>query len=249
MQREDSSSSVDAALDLGLDDLRKEGEPPRQPPRERGGPFERCVVACTPAHAFGPAMQSYVENQINMPRKQWIYEVIDGTREQDNVLLDTPDMVFLPDTHALNDGKTINWLAVIKDRSLRSLRDLRGRHVKMLKRVRLLCTEYILANTSWKRHNIMAYVHYLPSVFQLHIHFCAPYGSYTTLDVFKVHPLDSVIGNLDMDGDYYRKATLSTIVVGNAGLLAVYGLNVVRNDYRNVESHEVDPIQWRGILG
>eukprot|EP00960_Hanusia_phi_P064814 765923-Hanusia_phi.AAC.9 len=154
-----------------------------------------------------------------MPRKQWIYEVIEGTREQDNVLIDNSDMVFLPDTHALNEG------------------------------VRLLCTEYIMANTDWKRHNIMAYMHYLPSVFQLHIHFCAPYGSYTTLDILKVHPLDTVIGNLDMDGDYYRKATLSTVVVGNAALLAVYGLNVVRNYYRNVESHEVDPIQWRGILG
>ncbi len=215
-------------------------------PKERGsGSFERCVVTCKPSHAFSEEMQSFIDNQVNMPRKQWVYEVIRGERETENVLLDTPEFVFLPDTHALNDGKTINWLAVVKDRSLRTLRDLHGRHLGMLRRLRVQCTEYILANTEWKRHNIMAYFHYLPSVFQLHVHFCAPYGSYTTLDVFKVHPLDTVIGNLEMDREYYRKAVLPTVVVGNSALLGVYGLTAVNNDYRNVESPEIQPIGWK----
>lgn len=229
--------------DIHHDDLTK---PYRVLPRERnGGSYERCIVACTPGFAFGHDMQDFISNQVNLPRKQWIYEVIDGEREQDNVLIDIPEMVFLPDTHALNDGKTINWLAICKDRSLKTLRDLRGHHVKLLKRIRLQCTEFIMATTGWKKHNIMAYIHYLPSVFQLHIHFCAPYGSYTTLDVLKVHPLDTVISNLEIDPEYYRKVTLSTVVVGNANLLNVYGLNAVRNDYRNVESPEIQAIGWK----
>ncbi|EKX33629.1 hypothetical protein GUITHDRAFT_120149 [Guillardia theta CCMP2712] len=118
----------------------------------------------------------------------------------------------------------------------------------MLKRLRLQCIEYIMANTGWKKHNIMAYIHYLPSVFQLHIHFCAPYGSYTTLDVIKVHPLDTVISNLQNDSEYYRKATLTTVVVGNGTLLGVYGLSAIRNDFRNVEGPEIEPIQWRDFF-
>jgi len=229
--------------------LGAEGRPYRVTPKERhGGSYERCVVTCTPQHAFSPAMDNYVEQQTNMPRKQWIYDVIEGRREQDNVLVENADMVFLPDTHALNDGRTINWLAIVKDRSLKSLRDLDGGHVAMLKRIRLICTEHILAHTPWKRHNIMAYIHYLPSVFQLHIHFCAPYGSYTTLDVFKIHPLDNVISNLEIDHDFYKKASLSTVVVGNSELLSIYGLNVHRKNYRNVESPELQAIDFKFIL-
>jgi len=238
----DIDAGISAAEEQPLGDVK----PYRILPRERsGGGYERCIVSCTPDFAFSEEMQSYVDNQINMPRKQWIYDVISGERESENVLLEDNDVVFLPDTHALNDGKTINWLAIMKDRSLKSLRDLRGRHVKLLKRIRLQCTEFIMATTGWKRHNIMAYIHYLPSVFQLHIHFCAPYGSYTTLDVLKVHPLDTVISNLEIDPEYYLKVTLSTVVVGNAALLGVYGLNAVKKDYRNVESPEIKPIQWK----
>lgn len=185
---------------------------------------ERCIVTCTPQHAFSDAMLHYIENQINSPRKKWIYDIIDGLREQENVLLDTPEFVFLPDTHAINDGHVYNWMAVVKDRSLWTLRNLTGDHVPLLKRVKLLCVEQIMLLTGWKKHNIMAYVHYLPSVFQLHIHFCAPYGSYTTVDVFKMQPLDMVIKNLEIDSDYYKKANLTTVVVGNSRLMQIYGV-------------------------
>jgi hypothetical protein len=54
----------------------------------------------------------------------------------------------------------------------------------------------------------MAYVHYPPSVYQLHVHFSFPYGQYCHRDTYRVHSLSSVINNLEMDPDYYAKATL-----------------------------------------
>eukprot|EP00960_Hanusia_phi_P002528 73527-Hanusia_phi.AAC.1 len=93
MQRQDSIETIGIdCLCLDDDSTTKADRSAVPKGQDRGGSFERCVVACTPSHAFGPAMLSFIENQINMPRKQWIYEVIEGTREQDNVLLDTPDM-------------------------------------------------------------------------------------------------------------------------------------------------------------
>ncbi|EKX47560.1 hypothetical protein GUITHDRAFT_137339 [Guillardia theta CCMP2712] len=178
-------------------------------------------------------MRTYVEEQVRCPRKQWIYEILEGTREKEAVLVETADMIFLPDTEARNDKDTVNWLAIIKDRSLRSLRDLRGEHADMLQRAQTTCVDYILNTRNFDKHDVMAYIHYLPSVFQLHIHFCAPYGSYTARDaIYKLHPLDNVISNLRIDSDYYRKAHISTVVTERA-LIDIYSKE---------EIHEAEPV-------
>lgn len=185
---------------------------------------ERCVVNCTPSIAFGKPMQDYIENQVNASKNKWIYDILDGTREKDSVLIETDDFLFLPDTHAINNGHTYNWLSIVKDRKLRTLRDLDARHIPMLRKMKMTCLDYIQSVTQHNLHNIMAYVHYLPSVYQLHVHFCAPYGCYTTMDALKIYPLDSIISNLQIDGDYFKKTNITTVVYGNVSLLNIYKL-------------------------
>jgi m7GpppX diphosphatase len=181
----------------------------------------RSIVQCTPEIAFGSPMAQYVRTQTLSSKKQWIYEILDGTREGESVILDTPSFALIPDIDA-NTEHTANWLAVFKDRSLRSLRDLNGSHVQMLRTARDRCTNKIVEHTRLPREQVMCYFHYLPSVFQLHMHVCAPYGHYTTPDIFKIHPVDNVISNLLIDTDFYRKATITTVVVGRGDLHSVY---------------------------
>lgn len=187
----------------------------------------RSIVQCTPEIAFGSPMAQYVRAQTTSSKKQWIYEILDGTRESEQVILDTADFALIPDIDA-NTEHTANWLAVFKDRSLRSLRDLQGRHVPMLRTARDLCVARIVEHTGLPREQVMCYFHYLPSVFQLHMHVCAPYGHYTTPDIFKIHPVDNVISNLQIDGSFYRKATITTVVVGKGDLHGVYARRAVR---------------------
>jgi hypothetical protein len=68
--------------------------------------------------------------------------------------------------------------------------------------------ESIEAHTGIKQEQIMAYVHYPPSVYQLHVHFSYPYGQYCHRDTYRVHSVQSIINNLLIDGDYYAKCTL-----------------------------------------
>eukprot|EP00961_Rhodomonas_salina_P072100 967978-Rhodomonas_salina.1 len=82
----------------------------------------------------------------------------------------------------------------------------------MLRECKEACTVKMKQLTGFQEQNIMCYFHYLPSVFQLHLHVCAPYGQYTTPDILKVHPIDNVISNLEIDADFYAKATLTTVV-------------------------------------
>lgn len=104
--------------------------------------------------------------------------------------------------------RVLNWLSIVHDRGLRTLRDLRGHHVPMLKRMLKACMNAIERHTGIPRDQVMAYVHYPPSVYQLHVHFSFPYGQYCHRDTYRVHSLSSVINNLEMDPDYYAKATL-----------------------------------------
>lgn len=102
----------------------------------------------------------------------------------------------------------VNWLAIVKEPGLRSLRDLRGKHIPMLKRVLKKTHERITMETGIREDEIMAYIHYPPSVFQLHIHFAYPYAQHNHRDVYRIHSVQNVISNLEVDEGYYTKASI-----------------------------------------
>jgi len=110
----------------------------------------------------------------------------------------------------LHSLKSFNWLAISADSDLRSLRDLRGCHAEMLEDLLAKCTQCIAEETGFEAHDVMAFINYPPSVYRLHIHFCAPFFCSSAYDSFRMHSLASVINNLRICPDYYA---LSTFVV------------------------------------
>lgn len=112
----------------------------------------------------------------------------------------------------------VNWLAIATEPGLRSLRDLRGRHAPMLRRMLALSKLRIQEETGVHQEEIMAYVHYPPSVYQLHVHFAYPYAQYNHRDVFRIHSLETVINNLEIDPEYYQKARLQVSLPKNSVL-------------------------------
>jgi len=178
------------------------------------------------------AMQSYVLDEAGRPSKQWIQKVLKGQQESDQVKRSDPDFLLLPDTHRTNRGggadqswfrTTLNWLCIPRDCSLRSLRDLRGEHVGLLEKMLRESLECIEAETGIPADEVMAYVHYPPSVYHLHVHFAYPYGQQTHRDPFRMHSLASVIENLRLDGGYYERISLHVPVHADtclSGILA-----------------------------
>jgi len=112
----------------------------------------------------------------------------------------------------------VNWLAIATEPGLQSLRDLRGRHLPMLRRMLRQCRKRIREETGVAEEEVMAYVHYPPSVYQLHVHFAYPYAQYNHRDVFRIHSLATVINNLEIDPDYYQKARLQVSLGRNSAL-------------------------------
>lgn len=191
------------------------------------------LLAETPGmHAKG-SVARFIQQEIARPSKQWICHIIEGSQEKDEVVLRTDDFVLLPDTERVNRywrsqqpkpvqalmqlskrqpahaRRMLNWLSIVHDRSLRTMRDLRGAHVPMLRLMLKSCMQTIESTTGIPADQVMAYVHYPPSVYQLHVHFSFPYGQHCHRDAYRVHSLHSIINNLEIDPEYYARATLT----------------------------------------
>ena len=198
-----------------------------------GNTCDYTLLAETPAMHASPSVSRFIEQEVARPGKQWIAHIIDGTQEKDDVIYRNDEFVLLPDTERVNrywrspptgsnsilirsnqraQKRVLNWLAIAQDRQLRTLRDLRGDHVPMLKTLLHTSLQTIEAQTGIRQDQVMAYVHYPPSVYQLHVHFSYPYGQYCHRDAYRVHNLATIINNLEIDPDYYRRATLHMAV-------------------------------------
>lgn len=114
-----------------------------------------------------------------------------ATQIKDNGALDYP-------------SKSLNWLVIVTDPLLRSIRDLRGEHVKMLEEMYEQCVSAIQREYKIGRSDIMVFANYPPSVYRLHFHFCAPFFTSSPYDAFRMHPFSTVMNNLRVCPDYYK---------------------------------------------
>ena len=196
------------------------------------------ILEETPAMHTHPSVQQFIEVEVHRPNKQWISNILEGHQEKADVILRTDTFVLLPDTERLNrygtngqhrqnhskpvptfmQRRILNWLCILQDKQLRTIRDLRGQHLPMLRDLLAKCLETIEARTGIQREQVMAYVHYPPSVYQLHVHFSFPYAQHCHRDAYRVHSMQSIINNLAMDPEYYAMSSFCVPVYRHSPL-------------------------------
>lgn len=158
-----------------------------------------------------------------LPPKQiaWVLAILDRQAEMEHLLYEDEHCMLVPDSKwDGRDVKSLYVLAIVKDRALRSVRDLRGRHAPQLRALKsgvLACLEerYGVAASS-----VRAYLHYLPSFWHAHVHFnvvgCPSVGG--GLNAGKAILLDDVIDALERDPRHFETAAL-TFTVGEGDKL------------------------------
>ncbi len=182
----------------------------------------RSVIHETPEVFFGLAMSDFVEQEIN--RKSWIYKVIAGDKEQDQVIFKCDQFLVLPDTEAINEPGMLNWMVIFTDTALTSMRSLREQHLELLDSVK----DKVSCLMPPEFEQPMIYFHYPPSVWQLHLHVVAPCDILRTSNSMqKICYLEDVMSNRKIDHDYYAKATLSYVLPAAHEISLING---VRNE-------------------
>jgi hypothetical protein len=134
-----------------------------------------------------------------------------------------------------NSTPAFHWLAVVTDTSLRTIRDLRGEHVPMLQALHAQSCQKIFEEYGVHASQVLAYLHYPPSVYQLHIHFKHLSGHNAFHDTFRVHPLLSIINNLKIDSEFYKRSHLQLPVYVHTDL---YQALLEKNSDKTGESPE-----------
>merc|ERR1712154_355395 len=169
---------------------------------------------------------------------QWVYDILEEKRESKKIIVKDTDeeigFVTLPDSkwksHPKADSPKSDWklnmsiptsfyaLSIVRDRTIKSLRDLRGKHVKLLENLLHKTTEAIKEIYGLNSNELRIFVHYPPQYYHFHIHFTClaiDYGIHSGKAIL----LEDIIDNLKMDPNYYQKASISCVVFEGDQLL------------------------------
>lgn len=114
------------------------------------------------------------------------------------------------------------YLCLFSDLSVRSLRDLRGEHVPILKRIQQVVVNGLADKHGVASSQLLAYVHYHPTFFYFHVHvvnckhamFQSEKSSENLLLIAmdRYHKLDNIITLLEVQPNYFAQAPLTILI-------------------------------------
>ncbi len=159
------------------------------------------------ANIYREKVRPYMARQREDGRLQWVWNIIDGITEAEDVIYRIPKsldpehgFLLLPDLNW--DRKTmesLHLLAIVERMDIWSLRDLRKKHIPWLMDMKEKILE--ATETSYpelERDQLKAYVHYQPTYYHFHIHIVhVALEAGTTQAVGKAWGLDSIISQLE----------------------------------------------------
>lgn len=146
---------------------------------------------------------------------EWVTNILEHKAEQDNIIYEDTDketgFILVTDLKWDKQLDTLKLLA-LPFKKIRSLRELNASHIPLLKNIRDAGTAAISKKFNIPASQLRIYFHYLPSYYYLHVHFCYLMFEAPGIYVEKAHLLSTVIRNLELMSDYYKKAVLSYVV-------------------------------------
>ncbi|KAL3852857.1 hypothetical protein ACJMK2_016466 [Sinanodonta woodiana] len=141
---------------------------------------------------------------------QWVYNILEKKKESERIVFEDPDpetgFILLPDMKW--DRKNINTLylqAIVHKHGIKSLRDLNGTHLPLLRNILENGSAAIKEKFDVPRSKLNIFFHYLPSYNHLHVHFMHVNNETHGFS----HLLTDVIQNIELKEDYYQWKTLT----------------------------------------
>ncbi|RKP09041.1 scavenger mRNA decapping enzyme [Thamnocephalis sphaerospora] len=174
---------------------------------------ERRMIRETP-DIYQRVVLPYVEH-LPKSRIHWLYNILDGIGEREHVLFNDPDpahgFMLLPDSKW--DKRTMESLYLLclcHDRTIRSLRDLRAKHLPLLTNIRRQVGQVTSAKYGVPANQLRLFFHYQPSYYHLHVHVTHIQNTQLGgMTVGQAYLLDDVIDMLQLMDDYFQKCTLT----------------------------------------
>lgn len=140
-----------------------------------------------------------------LPLHRWMDDVISDKRG-DEIFLKTTDFVLISDYKwDKKDVKQMHLLAILTDRTVMTLRDLKPEHIPTLKNIKEDCTSYINRVYGFDEE-VSVYFHYPPSCWILHLHFT--HKESKSLNEQNTFSFDEVIKQLETGVGFINDMTI-----------------------------------------
>lgn len=189
------------------------------------------MVRETPA-IYADKVRPYMLQKREQGRLNWVWNIIDGKTEVEDVIYRTPQgrdgdegFLLLPDLNW--DRKTmegLHLLGLVERRDIWSLRDLKKKHVPWLRHMRDRFVEATVKTyPELEEDQLKLYVHYQPTYYHFHIHIVhVALESGATQATGKAIGLESIIEQLELmagDAEVGMAAVALNYTIGEASEL------------------------------
>ena len=177
----------------------------------------------TPA-LYEKVAQPYIQSIVDNGSLGWIQNLIDLKKEKERLLLNHPDFIINIDTKWRSHPPPLTtpreeWyshpstadlycLGIIKQSGIATLRDLRRKHISMLKALVHEGLSTIHTTYGVEKDQIRIFIHYQPQFYHFHVHFTRLENE-VGCSVERGHLVWDVIQNLEMDDEYYCKRAIT----------------------------------------
>ncbi|KAF5287297.1 hypothetical protein FQR65_LT02170 [Abscondita terminalis] len=147
---------------------------------------------------------------------QWAYNILDHKSEADRIIFEDEDndtgFILLPDLKWDGKLETLYLLGLVRAHNIKSLRDLTGDHLPLIKNIKEKGTKAIFEKYGLDASQLRIYLHYQPSFYHLHVHFTYLRHDAPGITAERSHLLSNVISNIEIFPNYYQKVTLPFVV-------------------------------------
>lgn len=142
----------------------------------------------------------------------WVYNILEHKQEADKIIFEDDEFILLPDYKWNGQKESLYLLAIVTDRTIKSIRELNGSHLQLLENIQSKSLKAIKEKYNLSASEVRAYFHYQPSFYHLHVHFTAL--SYDAPGIFceKSHLFQTVINNIKLLPEYYQNSSLTFAV-------------------------------------
>jgi hypothetical protein len=162
-------------------------------------------VVCSLEEYYSVKFQRFILKECSGVHNRWIYDIIHNSfaANRKQIFIQEEEWCLCADQHNGNDTR---FLVVFKDTTLLTMLELRSSHVPLLRELRSRVRAWLV---SQHMPQSFFYFHYMPSVFQLHLHVVC---SRQHMNRNRAQCLSTVIRNLERDSLHYTKAMMLTIM-------------------------------------
>ena len=139
---------------------------------------------------------------------KWIIDIIYHDRESEKILYRNKEFLVIKDISWTDDKSKKNfYVLVIPEEKIKTIRDLRKKHIPLLKSMKQKSID-VASAYGIDENQLYFFFHYHPSFYHLHLHCCIINNPELSTKYFRCKMLETIISNLERNSNYYKNADI-----------------------------------------